>query len=59
MFEINNILVSDDLYESKFLCDLNSCKGACCIEGDSGAPLEEEECLKLDEIFDMGGGEDI
>jgi hypothetical protein len=52
MFEINNILVSDDLYESKFLCDLNSCKGACCIEGDSGAPLEEEECLKLDEIFE-------
>ena len=52
MFEINDILVSDELYESKFLCDLNSCKGACCVEGDSGAPLEEEECFKLDEIFD-------
>ena len=52
VFEINNILISDDLYERKFLCDLNSCKGACCIEGDSGAPLEEEECYKLDEIFD-------
>ena len=52
MFEINNILVSDEIYESKFLCDLNSCKGACCIEGDSGAPLDEDECLKLDEIFE-------
>lgn len=52
MFQINDILVSDELYESKFLCDLNSCKGACCVEGDSGAPLEEEECFKLDEIFD-------
>lgn len=52
MFEINNILISDDLYERKFLCDLNSCKGACCVEGDSGAPLEEEECNTLDDIFD-------
>ncbi|MBI35383.1 MAG: hypothetical protein CMP67_08475 [Flavobacteriales bacterium] len=51
MFEIHDILISDDLYERKFLCDLNSCKGACCVEGDSGAPLEEEECSKLEEIF--------
>ena len=51
LFEIHDILISDDLYERKFLCDLNSCKGACCVEGDSGAPLEEEECSKLEEIF--------
>ena len=49
---IKDTLISDDLYERKFVCDLNSCKGACCIEGDSGAPLDEEECSILDDIYD-------
>ena len=39
MQEIKDTLISDDLYERKFVCDLSACKGACCIEGDSGAPL--------------------
>ena len=51
MQEIKDTLISDDLYERKFVCDLNSCKGACCIEGDSGAPLNEEECSILDDMF--------
>ncbi|MDQ3072820.1 MAG: DUF3109 family protein [Bacteroidota bacterium] len=38
-----NTLISDDIFEKAFVCDLNSCKGACCIEGDSGAPLREAE----------------
>ena len=47
MFQIDNTLVSLDVVERCFLCDLSACKGACCVEGDSGAPLEEDEadCL--------------
>lgn len=52
MIEIDNILLSDDLFEKKFVCDLNACKGACCIEGESGAPLEEEELGILDDIYE-------
>jgi uncharacterized protein DUF3109 len=43
MIVIDNILVSDDVVEKKFVCDLAKCKGGCCEEGDAGAPLEEEE----------------
>lgn len=43
MIEIDNTLVSDDILERKFVCDLNACKGECCVAGDSGAPLEKEE----------------
>lgn len=52
MIEIGNKLVSDELFEKKFVCDLNACKGICCIEGDSGAPLEEAELPILDRIYD-------
>lgn len=43
MFLINDILVSDELLEKRFCCDLGACKGACCVEGEFGAPLEPEE----------------
>ena len=52
MIAIGNTLVSEDLLEKKFVCDLNACKGACCVKGDFGAPLEKEELLVLDEIYD-------
>lgn len=56
MIQIDDTLVSLDVIERYFLCDLSRCKGECCIEGDSGAPLEreEEEELKrvLPEIWD-------
>lgn len=52
MIEIDNTLVSDDLLERRFVCDLAVCKGACCVEGDSGAPLDEEELEMLDECYD-------
>ena len=55
MIELDETLVSLDLIERSFLCDLSHCKGQCCVEGDSGAPLEpgEEEELKrvLPEIW--------
>lgn len=38
-----NTLISEDLFERYFICDLHQCKGACCVEGDFGAPLQQEE----------------
>lgn len=43
MIQIDDVLVSDDLFSERFLCDLAACKGACCVEGESGAPLEVDE----------------
>ena len=43
MLVIDNILISDDVVEKKFVCDLAKCKGGCCEEGDAGAPLEDDE----------------
>ena len=53
MIVIDDILISDDVVEKHFVCDLNRCKGACCIEGDGGAPLEVDELKTLDEIYDI------
>ncbi|MBK5285224.1 MAG: DUF3109 family protein [Bacteroidia bacterium] len=52
MIAIGNTLVSEDLLEKKFVCDLNACKGACCVKGDFGAPLEKDELPVLNDIFD-------
>ena len=43
MIIIENTLVSEDLFEEHFVCDLSACKGVCCVEGDSGAPIGEDE----------------
>ena len=51
MIIVKDILVSDDLIKEQFMCNLNACKGACCWEGDWGAPLEEEEMKTLDKIY--------
>jgi hypothetical protein len=53
MLIIDDIMVSDDLYLVKFLCPLEKCKGACCVEGDAGAPLEEEEISELEDYTDQ------
>lgn len=50
MFEIDNTLVSLDLAEVFFCCDLDACKGECCIEGDAGAPITKDEYAKLKEL---------
>ncbi|MVN75532.1 DUF3109 family protein [Hymenobacter sp. HMF4947] len=43
MIVIQNTVISDDVAENFFVCNLDACKGACCVEGDLGAPLELEE----------------
>jgi hypothetical protein len=52
MIQIDNALLSEDLFSKKFVCDLSACKGACCVEGDSGAPLEPEEVGMLEDALD-------
>ncbi|MBM3415095.1 MAG: DUF3109 family protein [Bacteroidetes bacterium] len=50
MIVIDNIIISDDVADKQFVCDLNKCRGACCEEGDAGAPPDDEE---LDIILEM------
>ncbi len=52
MLQIGTILISDDVTDKHFICDLEKCKGACCVEGDAGAPLSSEEVLLLSHIID-------
>lgn len=51
MIAIENVLLSDEVVEEHFVCDLNKCKGGCCVDGDCGAPLTDEETVILKEIY--------
>ena len=51
MLQIDDTIVSFDVVEEQFLCDLNACKGICCIEGDAGAPLEPSEINEIEQIL--------
>jgi hypothetical protein len=51
MLAIKNTLVSEDLLEKYFVCDLGACKGACCVKGDAGAPLLADEVDILNRIL--------
>lgn len=53
MIAIDHVLVSDEIVSEAFVCDLNACKGACCVDGDAGAPLDPSELKKIDEVFDQ------
>jgi len=51
MFQLGKTLVSEEIIENDFVCNLNACKGACCIDGNAGAPVEENETEILVDIF--------
>ena len=51
MLEIDNKIISLDVFREYFSCDLSACKGACCVEGNAGAPLEADEVDTLEEEF--------
>ena len=51
MFRIGNTLISEEIIENYFHCNLSRCKGACCVEGNGGAPLEKNEAELLDKNF--------
>jgi hypothetical protein len=52
MIVVGNKLLSEDIFDVQFSCDISACKGACCVEGSGGAPLTEKECAILDDIFE-------
>ena len=51
MVQIDDVIVSFDIFKEKFYCDINACKGECCIEGDAGAPLESKEVELLEKVL--------
>lgn len=51
MFQLGKTIVSEDIIDKDFVCNLSACKGACCIEGDAGAPLDKEEVKILNDIY--------
>jgi hypothetical protein len=53
MIAIGRTLVSEDLLDRRFVCDLSACKGACCVQGDAGAPLLDEEIGVMEEALDV------
>lgn len=52
MLIVNDILISEDIIRKEFVCNLDACKGACCWEGDAGAPLEPAEMEILDDAYE-------
>ncbi len=51
MFQLGKTIVSEDIIKKDFVCNLSACKGACCVDGDAGAPLEFEETKILESIY--------
>lgn len=51
MFQLRKTIVSEDIIEKDFVCNLSACKGACCVHGEAGAPLEKKETEILEEIY--------
>lgn len=51
MFQIGDAIVVSDIIEENFLCDLSACMGECCVEGDAGAPLEEDEVKIIEDLL--------
>lgn len=52
MIVIDNILITQDIIDKKFVCDLDKCKGGCCEDGAAGAPLEKEELGLINEFYE-------
>ena len=51
MFQLGKTIVSEEVIKNDFVCNLNACKGACCIDGEAGAPLDPEETHILEKIY--------
>lgn len=51
MFQIGKTIVSEDIIENEFVCNLSACKGACCIDGDAGAPIDANETKILEDLY--------
>lgn len=51
MYIIDNVVITDSVLDAHFACKLSACKGACCVEGDSGAPLSNQEAAYLEDNY--------
>ena len=51
MFQLGKTIVSEDIIKKDFVCNLSVCKGACCVDGDAGAPLDKVEAKILEDIY--------
>ncbi|WP_430614502.1 DUF3109 family protein [Flavobacterium sp. JP2137] len=51
MFQLGKTIVSEELFEREFVCNLSACKGECCVDGTAGAPLEEDETKIMQDIY--------
>ena len=51
MFQLGKTIVSEEIIENEFVCNLAACKGTCCIDGEAGAPLEEQELKQLMDCY--------
>ena len=52
MIAIKNVLISNQVVDEQFVCDLNKCKGGCCVDGDAGAPLDSKELKQLSDAYE-------
>lgn len=53
IIQIGNVLIPMDIITERFCCDLDACKGACCIEGDAGAPVTMDEIMGIEDALDI------
>lgn len=51
MFQLGKTIVSEEIIENDFVCNISACKGACCVDGEAGAPLDTDETKILEEIY--------
>ena len=51
ILQVGNVLISPDIITEKFCCNLDACKGICCVEGDAGAPVSMEEIAAIEELI--------
>lgn len=52
MISIGDVILSDQMISEQFVCDLNACKGGCCVDGDAGAPVTRSEMKQIDKIYE-------
>ena len=51
ILQVGDVLLSPDIFTEYFCCDLSACGGACCVEGEAGAPVTAEECCELERVL--------
>ena len=57
IIDVNGVLISSEIITERFCCDLETCKGACCVEGDAGAPVTLDEIGEIENVLDIVWGD--